>query len=256
MLFRTITGLTFATIAFTATAMAANMPEGWSEPTVAHEGTRVMNASGHVMESTYRYLPPGKHREEMNHDGMSMAMIIRQDLGVVWTVLPGGMHMEISIDEADKDAAYSTAGEGIVEFEKLGTEQVNGLKTTRYRVLTREDGEEAEGYFWVTDDWITVRMEMETKDSPGEKVVMEIKDLQIRDQDPALFEIPPGSTKLSGLGGLAGFGGQAGEGGGMFGFGGELAEEAGETARDTAKQETRDGVKNAVRDGVRGLFKR
>lgn len=253
MLRRIFAGALLASMALATTAMAAKLPEGWSEPTVAHEGTRVMNAGGHMVQTHYRYLPPGRQREEMNQDGMEMAVIIRQDLGVMWTVLPNNMYMEMAIDEAGRERPSTPSSEGIVEFEKLGNAEVNGWPTTRYRVLTQEDGQEAEGEFWMTEHWIPIRMEIAMRDNPGETMTMEIRDLRIVDQDAALFEVPPGATKMQGFGG---FGGMSGDGEGGFGFGGELAGEATETARDTAKQETRDGVKDTVRKGVRGLFKR
>lgn len=253
MKFTTTAGVLLAAFAIHASATAGNLPEGWSEPTVAHEGVRVMQASGQEVQSHYRYLPPGKQREEMSLEGMSMAIILRQDLGVAWTLLPNNMYMEMAIDEVEQEGPSAPSAEGIVEFEKLGTDNVNGWPTTRYRVLTRQDGEEAEGYFWITEHWIPIRMEINMQDSPGETLTMEIRDLRIQPQDPALFEIPAGATKLAGMGGL---GALLGGGEGGFGFGGELAGEATETARETAKQETREGVKNAVRDGVRGLFKR
>lgn len=91
------------------------------------------------------------------------------------------------------------------------------------------------------------------REDPQETVKMEIRDLLLTEQDPALFEVPAGATKISGFGG---FGGMPGAGKRGFGFAGELAENAAGTARDTAKQETSQGVKDAVREGVRGLFKR
>jgi hypothetical protein len=236
-----------------AQAKAAEIPDGWSLPTVAHEGTRIMRAEGVTAESAFRYLPPGKQREEMTHEGMSVAIIIRPDLGVTWTLLPGNIYMEMALGDADASGSHSPSTpstEGVVSFEELGKEEVGGWPTTRYRVVTRDEGEESEGYFWMTEHWIPIRMEFSSRGNPAETVIMEIRNLQIRDQDPALFEVPAGATKMSGLGGMSG------SGAGAFGFGAELASEATETARDTAQQETREGVKNAVREGVRGLFKR
>lgn len=240
-----------AASALVASASARELPEGWSNPTVAHDGVRVMNAGGYTMESPYRYLPPGKHRQEMTEQGMSMAMIIREDLDMVWTLLPQNMYMEISTEEAEQSATPNA--EGVAEYEKLGTEVVNGWPTTKYRVVMMEDGKEADGYFWITEHWIPIRMEITMQDDPSQTVTMELRDLQIRDQDPALFELPPGATRLSGMGGM---GGMSPGGTGSFGFPGELADTAAETARETAKQETRRGVQDGVREGVRGLFKR
>ena len=200
-------GVLLASIALATTAMAASLPEGWSEPTVAHEGTRVMTAGGQTVQSSYHYLPPGKHREQMTLEGVSMSIVIRQDLGVVWTIFPpalGNMHMEMAIDEAEHGGPSM---EGIVEFEAMGQEEVSGWPTTRYRVVMMEDGKEAEGYFWITEHWIPIRMEIAMRDDPEETIIMEIRDLQIRDQDPALFELPTGSRAMPAMGGMPGRGG-------------------------------------------------
>lgn len=250
-----ITAGLVASIGLAVPAMAMELPEGWSEPTVAHEGTRVMQAEGHEVQSRFHYQPPGKHREEMQAEGMQMSMIIRQDLELVWTILPGGTsYMEMDIGETEEDRRTGPSAEGIVEHRKIGTEVVNGWPTTHYHIVTMEDGQEAEGDVWVTEHWIPIRMEIVMRDDPGNRMVMEIRDLQVRAQDPALFELPPGATKLSGFGGF-GFGGDGGGAPG-FGFPAELAGEAADTARDTAREETREGVKDAVREGVRGLFRR
>ena len=240
---RTITKALLAIIAVIATGVvsAANVPEGWSLPTVAHEGTRVMTAGGETVESYYRYAPPGKQREEMSHEGMSMAIILRQDLGVVWTLLPGNMYMEMALDDAEIDGPATPSAEGIVEFEELGTEEMNGWPTTRYRVVSMEDGEEADGYFWITEHWIPVRMEMTIRgDSPDEKMIMNIRDLRIRDQDPNLFELPAGATNMSGMGGFTGM------------MSGDLFDAA---ASDDDDEEEMD-AKDALREGLRGLFGR
>jgi outer membrane lipoprotein-sorting protein len=192
----------FAILTCHAVVAAAAAPEGWSEPTVAHEGIRVMSTGGRAVETRFRHLPPGKQREEMSHEGMSMTMIIRPDLGRVWTVLPGNMYMEMALDEAGQ---ATPSADGVIDFEKLGEEQVNGWATTRYRVTTLEEGKRSEGYFWVTEHWIPVRMEIAASDNPREVMRMEVRDLQVQDQDPALFELPRGATKLPGFGGQGGF---------------------------------------------------
>lgn len=181
---------------------SAQAPAGWSEPTVAHDGIRVMSADGEAVQSRFYYQPPGRHREEMNREGMSLVMIVRQDLGLAWTLLPGGMYMEISLDEDDAEVPVpaGSAAEGIVEFEKLGMDTVNGLATTRYRVVTLEDGEEAEGYVWVTEHWIPVKSEIWMRDDHGFKIETEIRELNIGPQDPALFELPADARKMPGFG--------------------------------------------------------
>jgi hypothetical protein len=184
-------------------AALAEAPAGWSEPTVAHDGIRLMSADGETVQSRFHYQPPGRHREEMTREGMSLVIILRQDLGLAWTLLPGGMYMEISLDGDDAETPFSagSSAEGIVEYEKLGPEEVNGMATTRYRVVTLEDGEEAEGYVWVTEHWIPLKSEVWMRDDHGFRIRTEIRELRIGDQDPALFELPAGARKMPGLGG-------------------------------------------------------
>jgi hypothetical protein len=237
-----IFGVALGALFFTAAAGAAG-PGEWQEPTVAHEGTRVMKAAGEQVRSHYRYTPPGKYREEMSAEGMSMAIIVRQDLDLVWTVLPNNMYMEIPMDEAEQ----RSAAEAVVEFDVVGREDVLGWPTTKYRVVSMEDGERWEGHFWVTEHWIPIKAEMHYADDPSDRVEWEVHDLKITAQDASFFELPPGATKMEG------FGPDMMRG---MGFTGELLDEAIGTAQDTAREESRESVKDTVREGVRGLFKR
>ena len=235
-------------------SVGATAQSQWQEPTVAHEGTRVMQAAGERVQSHYRYAPPGKYREEMSAEGMSMAIIVRQDLELAWTVLPNNMYLEMPMDEAEQ----RSAAEAVVEFDAVGREEIQGWPTTKYRVISMEDGERMEGYFWVTEHWIPIKAQMHYADEPTDRVEWEVHDLKITAQDASYFELPPGATKIEGmtpelLDGL--------------GFGGDLLDEAMQTARDTAREETRDSVEESrdsvqdsvregVREGVRGLFRR
>jgi len=204
MLKRLVAGALLAALPIIVTA--ADLPAGWSEPTVAHEGTRVIKAGGETIETRYRYRPPGLHREEMSHQGMSMAIVIRHDKGVIYTFLPNNMYMETSIDDpgmmGERDPL--PGADNIVEFTEVGAEEINGWPTTRYHVITMDEGQRAEGDFWVTEHWIPIRMEFTSSERPGETMNMEIRDLRVGEQDPALFEVPPGATKLMGMGGFGG----------------------------------------------------
>lgn len=185
-------------------AFAANLPEGWSEPTVAHDGIRVISVEDERMESRFYFQPPGKQREEMTREGMTISVIVRQDLERVWSILPGGLFMEMSLDDSEGDSSFVPSGEGVVDYERVGTETIDGWDTTRYRVKTLEDGEEAEGYFWFTEHWIPIRMEIAMVDNPSDVLRMEVRELKIRAQDPALFELPPGAVPMPSLGGMGG----------------------------------------------------
>jgi hypothetical protein len=195
-------GALLAVLVIPAAATAAQLPEGWSHPTVAYDGIQSVQVPGHTAEVPVNYMPPGNYRQEMaGDDGMSMAIILRQDLELAWTLLPGGMYMEMPMDTAEFEAG--PRAEGIVEYREVGREEIHGWPTTRYHVLMLEDGEEAEGDFWITDDWIPVRVEIRMREDPEDFVVMEMRELNIRPQDSSLFNLPPGARKLEGMGGLS-----------------------------------------------------
>jgi hypothetical protein len=200
--FKPVTVL-LALFAFSGPLSGDTPPEGWGQPKVAYEATRVMSAEGQTIEAPFHYAPPGKHRQELSQAGMTMVMIIREDLGVAWTLLPGGMYMELSMDEAaDDPSSISPPGlDNIAEFEALGTEVIDGWATTRYRVLIRDSGQQAEGLIWMTEHEIPIRMEISPTGGRGGEVAMQLRNLQIREQDPKLFELPANARKMPGFGG-------------------------------------------------------
>jgi hypothetical protein len=256
-------GALLALVPVLGLAAPNELPQELRHPDVAYDGTRIMSVAGQDIESRFHYAPPGKHRQEMNQQGMSVTTIIREDLNLAWSLLPQDMYLEIDLsDEGDGQAKLATPNpDDVIDFEKLGSETVNGHATTRYRVIMKHDGEEAEGYFWLTEERIPMRMELTSKSAPDQTMTMVLRDLQVRAQDDALFELPPGAQKMAGLSGLGQMmrnqmAGSETEASGDDGFGEELAESAAETAQRTAKEEANQGVKDAVKKGIKGLFGR
>ena len=114
------------------------------------------------------------------------------------------------------------------------------------------DGDEILGHFWVTEERIPVRMEMDfTLESEPEqqRVVVRLEDLVVGPQDDSLFEVPPDAQKFD-LGGIPGF--DTGS------FQEQLKRSAGESATQGAteavEQTTRDRVKEGVTKGLKKLF--
>src|SRR5690606_32585306 len=93
-------------------------------------------------------------------------------------------------------------GSEVVESRELGTEEVNGQRTTKYEITVRDpSGETASGTLWATQDMIPVKMDMVV--DGGDRVVLELRDVEIAPQPDSLFEVPAGYTALS-LGSLGG----------------------------------------------------
>jgi hypothetical protein len=96
----------------------------------------------------------------------------------------------------------------------VGHETVNGIRTTKYRIdETAGNGTRARGFVWLSDKGVLMRI-AGTVTRPGRgkpmTIRMELANLAVGPQDPALFRLPPGLVKLpssavqSLLGGKAG----------------------------------------------------
>jgi hypothetical protein len=115
--------------------------------------------------------------------------------------------MEMSMDRPGSEDPLDMD----VQQTAVGDETVNGVKTTKYKVIaTKKDGSKLGGFFWTTKDGITVKMDLLSKEG-GKKmrVSSELTNLKIEKQDPKLFEIPPGYTKND-MGAMMGQGGGKG----------------------------------------------
>ncbi|HEY6189675.1 MAG TPA: hypothetical protein VIW80_18620 [Pyrinomonadaceae bacterium] len=88
-------------------------------------------------------------------------------------------------------------------YEKLGTETVNGRATTKYRVKTTGKGEasgmQTETIVWV-DESLGMPVKSETTSTgeraSGSKVTMEMRDIK-QEADPSLFEMPKDYKKVT-----------------------------------------------------------
>ena len=82
----------------------------------------------------------------------------------------------------------------------VGQEAVSGVRTTKYRIdHTASDGSRARGFAWVSAEGILMRIDG-TVTRPGDAgrlaIRMELANLAMGPQNPALFELPPGLSEL------------------------------------------------------------
>jgi hypothetical protein len=129
---------------------------------------------------------------------------VRDDLGVMWIANPMlGRCLEQpveTIDEMPQLGGQYAADE--VTWKELGKETVDGLETTKYEV-SADDTEIGphKAYMWTTPENILVRMEMETVAQGTElKFTMRLVELELGDQDDALFESPGDCISMEELG--------------------------------------------------------
>jgi len=243
-------------------------------PNVAYSATRVLQAQGERIEQRYYQQSMGKNRADTEHEGQQSSMIMRLDRNLIWMVMPQQrMYMELSL--ADPQARARTVDipddDRVNEFEKVGREDVNGVKATKYRVATTDDkGRRTEGYMWISDEH-SILVKMELADG-AQRATMELKDLKVGAQPDSLFEPPAGFQKMS-LGGMGGMmmGGSGAPAsapapaapaapGAPAAEPGEtdpnFAEEVADEAKEEAMRTTKDEVRRSVREGLRSILGR
>jgi hypothetical protein len=182
---------------FAGQALAATMPT----PTVEYSAERVIESPAGAITGKV-FSAKGKERTETNIGGMQSVLIIRQDQQVGWMLLPA-QKMYQTLDFAQvQQMQPGAAPADKVTFTQLASETVDGFRTTKYQMVMK-DGT-AEGYFWITDQGIPVKMEMTTratnsKSAPAQAAIkMTLRNLKVGRQDPALFELPAGYAAMPG----------------------------------------------------------
>jgi len=170
-----------------AMSLAAPPPE----PKVEYSADSTMEAEGGMTMKSRVYHAPGKQRMEMGGEG-GQVTIMRKDKKVIW-MLMGDMYMETQMNQSDSQDPNDMD----VQQTAVGEETVNGVKTTKSKVIaTKKDGSKFGGFFWTTKDGITVKMDLLSKEGKEKhRISQELTNLKVGKQDPKLFEIPPGYTK-------------------------------------------------------------
>ena len=177
---------------------AASLPE----PKVDYSADSTMETEGGMTMKSRVYHSPGKQRMEMGGADGNVT-IIRRDKKVTWQLM-GNMYMEMPMDQLESPDLNSMD----VEQTVVGNETVNGVQTTKYKMIaTKKDGSKFGGFFWTTKDGIPMKMDLLSKEGDKKmRIVSELTNLKVEKQNPALFEIPAGYTKND-MGAMMGQGG-------------------------------------------------
>ena len=214
-------------------------------------GTRHMETKEGQIDSFVRQ-DGGKVRMEMNAGEMSAVVITRQDTGKNYMLMPSmNMYREMDIkglqESGSSDVDFSEASE-------VGRETINGYDCTKYKAKFKDkQGGQGGGYYWVSDEGILMKVDMiyQSRKQKGQRMIMEMRDLEIGPQDPSEFEVPEGYSKM-------GFGSMMGQSPQLQGNNDQRYEEPdlGEQVGDAVEDETEQAIVDEARNSVRKLFKR
>lgn len=172
-------------------AAAPAVAEELQPPEVEYQGDMTTNADGQTVNARIFY---GVDRFRMNMQSPQgpVAMVFNMTERTGFMLMESQrMAMRLPMERAQ--ANFSTPPQN-AEFEAMGTETVNGVETTKYRVTRKDPSKDGfEGFAWVTDQRIVVRMDGTHYGPQGASDVdMNLTNLQVGDIDDGLFVVPEG----------------------------------------------------------------
>lgn len=145
------------------------------------------------------YQAPNKERREMSDGGDKMIMITRRDKKIAWNLMPSDrMYMEMKI--SDPKVSKTDTSNYDYEQTTVGPDTINGVKTIKSKIIMKEkkpNGSKMAGFWWVTKDGIMMKLDViSVEKGKKDRMKMELDNLKIGKQDPALFEVPSGYSKM------------------------------------------------------------
>ena len=171
------------------------------QSTAEYSADSYMETADGVVEGKV-YAAPGKERRETLMDGEKSIMIMRHDKKQVWMLMPDQqMYTEVKLGKGGRKDDLSNYK---IEQTKVGSETVNGVNTTKSKIImTGPKGKKFGGFWWTTKEGIVMKMDTISVDKNSkDRFKTELKNLEIGKQDPSLFEIPKGYSNMASMGGI------------------------------------------------------
>ncbi len=174
----------------------------------------VQNEEGTIQQKVY-VTPTKERKETLTGAGEGAVMIFRYDTKLMWILMSSEhMYMEQALGGPRQQGQGPDTSQWTYEDTVVGEETLNGVRVTKYKTIaTSTDGKKFGGFSWRTREGINVKQDLLYKEGNDKKrMLTELSNLKVGRQEPKLFEIPEGFTKLD-MGGMMGMmGGREGMG--------------------------------------------
>lgn len=167
---------------------------GLLDARVAFSAERTVTVNGRAYTGRL-YHTAGHERHEQDLFGLQEVFILNATAEQGWLLVPSlKTYLEFPFPPAmaalaDRNLAKTPAGE----------EVINGVPTTKYRTSwTAPDGTSAKGFLWLSTHGILMKLDG-TVTRPGGRTLaigMVLSAVKEGPQNPQLFVLPPGLTKL------------------------------------------------------------
>ena len=163
------------------------------DPQVGFSADRVLVFNGHSYVGRMWNMR-GEQRHEQDLPSLKPVFILRADSTIGDILLPQ-LHTAV---EFVLPQALLVLGQPDLLGKPVGAETVNGIATTKYEVNKDIPEGHLSGSLWLRQDGIPMRCDggLTSKKGKVSSVHWELSHIAIGKQDPALFEVPPGYSKL------------------------------------------------------------
>jgi hypothetical protein len=182
--------ITFATQLSISTAGRAST---LGDPQIGFSADRVLVFNGHSYIGRMWNMP-GEQRHEQELPSVKPVFILRANSTIGDILLPQ-LHTAV---EFNLPRALSVFNQPDLLGTRVGEEMVNGIATTKYAVNKDIPEGHLSGSLWLSQEGIPMRCDgsLTSKKGKVSSVHWELSHIAIGAQDPALFEVPPGYSKL------------------------------------------------------------
>ena len=138
---------------------------------------------------------PGEQRHEQVLPSLEPVFILHADSTLGDILLPQ-LHTAV---EFAMPKALAVLGRPGLLGKAVGEESVNGVATTKYAVDKDIPEGHLSGTLWLSADGIPMRCDgsLTRRNGKVSTVHWELRNVRVGPQDAALFEVPPGYSKLS-----------------------------------------------------------
>lgn len=178
-----------------AAAPAASRPRMLGDATIAYSAERTVTVNGQSYRGMVFHVP-GRDRHEQEIHGLAEVILLDAAEKRGYLILPA-LKTYVAFAFPELMAAL---GDPALRRSPIGHETVNGIRTTKYRIdYVAADGARARGFVWLSAQGVLMRIDG-TVARPGRTrpmaIRMELENLAIGPQDPALFRLPSGLVQL------------------------------------------------------------
>ena len=187
----------FSLVATILAAILASSASGSAgtlgDPQIGFSAERVLVFNGQSFVGRMWNMP-GEQRHEQLLPMAKPVFILHADSAVGDIVLP---NLRTTVEFALPRVLGALGKPGLLG-SPVGSESVNGIATTKYAVDKSIPDGHLSGALWLSRDGIPMRCDGRFTARGGRvsTVHWELRRVRIGRQDPALFEVPPGYTKL------------------------------------------------------------